>query len=132
MIDYRNHEGYMDVTAAKAIARADKPVYRPIVYVCSPYSGDTEGNTRKAIRYSRYVVDHQGIPLTPHLFLPLVLSESTERELALRMDMIFLDRCEAIYVFGDEITDGMQKEISRAKRRGIPITYITEDDLCSR
>lgn len=133
MIDIKNPEGYPDPTAAEAISRAGRYIpYMPIVYVCSPYSGDVVGNTDKAKRYSRYVVDHKAIPLTPHLFLPLFMSEETERDLAMRMDMIFLDRCEAVWVFGEEITAGMKKEISRARRRNIPVRYIKEVDLCSK
>ncbi|WP_444240733.1 DUF7768 domain-containing protein [Eshraghiella crossota] len=31
--------------------------YRPMVYICSAYSGDVEGNVAKARKYSRYAVD---------------------------------------------------------------------------
>ena len=49
-----NSEGYYDPTAYEAltkIVQEEKAArYRPLVYICSPYSGDTEGNTEKARR----------------------------------------------------------------------------------
>ena len=59
----------------------------PIVYICSPYSGDVEKNTEAARRYCRYAADRGFIPLAPHLLFPQFLSEETERELAIRMDL---------------------------------------------
>ena len=47
-----------------------KARFRPIVYVCSPYVGDTEKNTANVRRYCRFVVDKGSIPLAPHLFFP--------------------------------------------------------------
>ena len=39
----------------------------PVVYICSPYSGDVERNTEMARRYSRYAIDNGYVPITPHL-----------------------------------------------------------------
>ena len=56
-----NSEGYYDPTAYEAltkIVQEEKAArYRPLVYICSPYSGDTEGNTEKARRYSRFAAE---------------------------------------------------------------------------
>ena len=53
-----NSEGYYDPTAYEALTKAiqeEKTArYRPLVYICSPYSGDMEGNTEKARRNSRF------------------------------------------------------------------------------
>lgn len=46
-----NAEGYPD--------KASRFGYRPLVYVCSPSSGDVEGNTKRARRYSRYPFTHK-------------------------------------------------------------------------
>lgn len=48
----RNQEGYLDPTAAEAIAKASKKKYLPLVYICSKYSGDVVTNTEAAKRYS--------------------------------------------------------------------------------
>lgn len=128
MNEMRNAEGYKDPTAGEAIRRASKSRYRPMVYVCSPYSGDIEGNTERARRYSRYAVDQGMIPIAPHLLLPQYMSEE-ERELALFMDIAILSRCAELWVCGDKITDGMKKEISYAQSKGMKINYITEEKL---
>ena len=97
----------------------------PVVYVCSPYAGDVEENIRKACAYCRYTVDHGYIPLAPHLYLPQFLDEESERELALFMDIALLSRCAELWVFGDVISAGMEKEIQYAQRKGKPIQYIS-------
>lgn len=133
MEDYRrNKEGYLDPTAAEAIANASKRTYRPVVYICSKYSGDVASNTEAAKAYSRFAVDQGAIPLAPHLLLPLYMKEESERELALFMDMVFLSKCAELWVFGREYSSGMQAEIDRAKKRRMRIRYFTEEleELC--
>ena len=51
-IDKYNAEGYYDPTAYEAMTIIEKeeralPAFRPIVYICSPYAGDTESNIRR-------------------------------------------------------------------------------------
>lgn len=125
---YKNQEGYADPTADEAMTQVVKEAHkwRPLVYICSPYSGDPPGNTKKAIQYSRFAVDQGAIPLAPHLLLPLYMKESTERELARFMDMVFLGRCEELWVFGCDWSDGMKQEIAKAKKRKMIIRYFTE------
>lgn len=124
----RNAEHYPDPTAYQAIRNVgpQRFPFRPIVYVCSPYAGNVEENVRKACAYCRYVTDQGGIPLAPHLYLPQFLDEETERELALFMDIALLSRCAEIWVFGDIISEGMEKEIQYAQRKGKLIRYISE------
>lgn len=126
---YKNQEGYADPTAGEALTQVIKETrkWHPLVYICSPYSGDPPGNTKKAIKYSRFAVDAGAIPLAPHLLLPLYMKESSERVLAMFMDMVFLGRCEEMWVFGSEWSAGMQAEIAKAKKRKMRIRYFTED-----
>ena len=49
-----------------------------------------------------------------------------QRELGLFMGMVYLDGCKECWVFGDTVSAGMETEISRAKKRGIPLRYFTE------
>ena len=115
-----NSEGYKDLVPQMAIAEIEKAErkelhkWRPLVYICSPFSGDIEGNTQKARDYSRFAVDQGAVPLAPHLLLPQFMSEKTERELAMFMDMVFLGRCEQLWVFGSNISKGMAAEIVTA------------------
>ena len=123
----RNAEHYPDPTAYQAIRNAEPPrfPFMPVVYVCSPYAGDVAENIRKTRAYCRYTVDRGCIPLAPHLYLPQFLDEESERELALFMDIALLSRCVELWVFGDVISAGMEKEIQYAQRKGKPIQYIS-------
>lgn len=128
MDDMKNAEGYSDLTAGEAIHRASKNRYRPMVYICSPYSGNIESNTEKARKYSRYAVDQGMIPIAPHLLLPQYMSED-ERDLALFMDIAILSKCSELWVCGDRITKGMENEISYAWSKGMKTRYIAEEKL---
>ena len=125
-----NNEGYKDPVPFQALANMDRESrlnnFMPLVYICSPYSGNVQKNTKKARKYSRFAVDKGAIPLAPHLLLPQFMSEDTERELAIFMDLVILGRCAEVWVFGAE-TEGMKKEISRAKYKNMKIRYFTED-----
>lgn len=101
----------------------------PIVYICSKYSGDVERNTEMARRFCRFAVDCGFIPLAPHLFLPQFLSENTERETAIEMDLSFLSMCQELWVCGDKISAGMRIEINEAMRTGMTIRWITKEVL---
>jgi len=74
-------------------------------------------------------MEKNAIAFAPHLLLPLYLSDEDpeERELALFMDSIFLGKCNELWVFGAEITGGMQCEIDKAEKRRMVIRYFTED-----
>ena len=125
----RNAEHYPDPTAYEAIRNAEPArfPFRPLVYVCSPYAGDVDANVQKAREYCRYAKDQGCIPLAPHLFLPQFMDERTERDLALFMDIALLSKCAELWVFGDVISSGMQKEIEYARRKRKLIRYFTEN-----
>lgn len=124
-----NSEGYYDPVPQMAVNEIEKELHkwRPLVYLCSPFSGDIEGNTQRARAYSRFAVDQGAVPLAPHLLLPQFMSEKTERDLALFMDMVFLGRCEQLWVFGKNISSGMAAEIDKAKQKKMKIRYFTEE-----
>lgn len=126
-----NSEGYFDPTTYEALSNVEREEraarYRPLVYICSPFSGDISGNIDKAKKYSRFAVDQKAIPLAPHLLFPQFMDENTERELAVFMDMVLLGRCKEVWVFGSHISDGMAAEIEKAKRKQIRIRYFSED-----
>ena len=77
-----NAEGYYDPVPQMAVNEIEKELHkwRPLVYICSPFSGDIEGNTQRARDYSRFAVDQGAVPLAPHLLLPQFMSEKTETE----------------------------------------------------
>lgn len=126
-VNYKNPEGYTDTVPYQALSNIDKEQkkYRPIVYICSAFSGDVEGNTKKARAYSRYAVDQGFIPIAPHLLFPQFMKEDSERDLAMFMDIAILSKCKELWVFGNP-TAGMQREIAYAERKQMTIKYFDE------
>ena len=132
--DMRNAEGYVDTVPFEVMRnivreerKAARPAFRPLVYICSPFSDNPGANTEKAKRYCRFAVDAGAIPFASHLFLPQFMSEETERETAMFFNKVFLGRCEQLWVFGDRISEGMAREIRWAERRFKEIRYFTEE-----
>lgn len=134
-IDKFNSEGYYDPVVYEALTKIEKEeraarkaaAFRPMVYVCSPYSGDAKRNTANARIYSRFAVAKNTIPFAPHLLLPQYISEEHERGLAMFMNKVFLGKCDELWVFGNSITLGMSEEIEQAEKMRKKIRYFTED-----
>lgn len=129
-----NGEGYVDPTAYEALKKViknEKHIYRPLIYVCSPYRGNTIKNTENARLFCRYVINEKGIPFAPHLLFPQFMKDSdkNERELAMFFNKIFLKKCDELWVFGKEITSGMSQEIEIATHKNIKIRYINTEKI---
>lgn len=77
----------------------EKP-FRPLVYICSPFSGDVEGNMERTRQFCRF---------------------------ALFMDIVLQGKCQELWVLGDVISEGMSVEIETAKRRRQPVRYFNAD-----
>ena len=133
--DYRNSEGYPDPTAGEALSRIaanekqSLRAFRPIVYICSPFSGDVEGNVNNARRYSRFAVDKHYLPIAPHIYFTQFMDDSIpeERNTAIFMNWVLMSKCVELWVFGENISAGMKAEIDRAKRKHMRIRYFTEE-----
>lgn len=128
----RNPEGYIDLTAYKALSHIEKQEWRakhyiPIVYICSPYAGDVEENVRRARGYCSFAVQQGTLPIAPHLYFIQFMDDSDthQRNQAMRMNRILLSKCSELWVFGDRISEGMAMEIDQAYHRGMPIRYFT-------
>lgn len=134
-MDKFNSEGYADLTAYEALMKIEQEErvarkaanFRPLVYICSPYSGNTEFNANNARIYSRFAVAKGTIPLAPHLLFPQFMSEEHERSLALFMGSVLLGKCKEVWVFGDTMSDGMKIETAKAKKMGKVIRYFNEE-----
>lgn len=133
-IERCNSEGYADPTAFEAMTKITKEekaknsAFRPLVYICSPYSGEIETNVEAAKRYSRLAVDKGCIPLTPHLLFPQFLDDDIpeERELGLFFGNILMSKCSEVWVFGERISAGMESEIKRARWKNYRLRYFSE------
>lgn len=103
--------------------------YKPLVYICSPYRGDTESNTTAARKYCKFAVNNNAVPIAPHLLFPQFMNDENpkERKLAMKMNMLILDKCNEVWVCGDKISKGMKQEIKQAKRLEKKIKYFGEE-----
>lgn len=137
MASLYNAEGYLSPTEHEALTRIEKTEkaarkaadFRPIVYICSPYSGDTKKNIENARKYSRFAVDKHYLPIAPHLLFTQFMNDEIpeERETAIFMNFVLMSKCAEMWVFGDVISAGMQAEIKHAKYKHMKIRYFTEE-----
>ena len=96
----------------------EKPAFRPLVYICAPYSGAVEENTKRAAAFAKYAYDKGNIPLTAHLLFPFMDdTDEEDRRIAIFMDIVLMGKCQEVWVFGNEIPRGMRIEIEKAKKR---------------
>lgn len=136
-IDKYNAEGYYDPTTYNALtnihrdemAACKKAAYRPLVYICSPYAGDTVRNVENARKYSRFAFEQNTIPIAAHLLFPQFMDDDNpeERQAAMHFNYVLLGKCEELWVFGEIISDGMAHEIGIAKKRRQKIRYFSEE-----
>ena len=141
---YRNSEGYADPTAGAAIGKVMKEYRlerreiwrrqtelkeRPKVYIVSRYAGDVENNVKAAIRYCRFAIDKQKMPIAAHLLYPQIVEDNdpNEREIGTMYGLALLALCDEVWCFGKTLSAGMEQEIKEAKRLGKPIKYFDEE-----
>lgn len=100
---------------------------KKLIYICSPYAGDTEANIQIAKLFSQKVTKKGHLPICVHLFLEKVtgLSEWQNRKELLKQAIEYLKICDEIWInstFG--ISKGMQQEINKAKELNITEVWI--------
>ena len=97
-----------------------------MIYICSPYAGNTEENIAFARQACGYAIRQGAVPLAPHLLYPQILNDSVpeERETGIRLGLEMLERCEELWICGDRMSAGMKRETAYAKARGIPVRRI--------
>ena len=137
-VNLYNAERYVDPTAYEALTKIEREarqIYRPLVYICSPYAGEPERNTRLAREYCRFAVTRNCIPIAPHLLFPQFMEDSDpeQRRLGLFFGLVLQSKCKEMWVFGQaapgnlsapvNITKGMAVELEKARERGLPIRY---------
>lgn len=107
----------------------------PICYICSPFRGKTLDEQKQNIEnvkiYGRYALSKGYVPYIPHLAICSFLDDEIleERNIGIIADFVMLSVCQELWVFGDVISSGMQKEIENAKTIKLPIRYINTDDI---
>ena len=98
---------------------------RELVYIISPYAGDTEANVAFAICCCRMAIQQGYTPIAVHLLYPQILNDldPAERAIGLQLGLDILRHCDEAWVCGSRISPGMEGEIQTAHQLGIPIRY---------
>lgn len=132
-----NASGYRDMTAFEAINNTSRDEKRgdgsrpepQAVFICSPFAGDMEANTQKALEYCRFAVSRGRLPLAPHCYFPRFMDEGdpAARELGISFGIRLLGGCDELWAFGPRVSEGMKREIHAAEHRGIRIRHFNEN-----
>ena len=95
------------------------------VFICSPYRGDVNKNLANAIRYCRKADDHCKVPIAPHVYFTRLFP--VENWMSRTTGMIWgkdlMQYCTEIWIFCDELTEGMIEEIAEAKWLGLEMRF---------
>jgi len=75
---------------------------------------------------SRQLLDEGLMPVAPHLYLPQLVDEGSERERALGLCVELLGTCDEVRVYGERVTEGMERELCEARRLGLRIHVVRE------
>ena len=100
------------------------------VYICAPLGGDVESNLERVKRYTRYALMCGTAPVVPH-FYALCLDDNNqkEREIGLAAGLGMLWFCDELWVFGQNITEGMKQELQFCKHLNIKTRYVSEKEI---
>lgn len=97
-----------------------------LLYVCSPYRGDTKRNKGYARKLTRAALDNGFIPVTVHLYLTEATDDTNpeERVRGMAAGMKILENCKYILV-GDRygISERMKAELTFAAVKGKIMLY---------
>ena len=103
-----------------------------LIFISSPYRGDTEGNTLKARRYCLFAYQSGVVPLAPHLHNTQFLDEDIpeERTEGLKLGLELLKKCDEVWMFGERFSEGMLAELDTAINLKKPVRYF--NDKCEK
>lgn len=103
---------------------------KDLVFICSPYRGSREKNIENVRRYCLRAVQEDYIPIAPHLYFTQFLNDDNilDRANGLQMGKDLMELCSEMWVFADEVTEGMIEEIRYANEAGIEITFYDSEE----
>ncbi|GAE70708.1 hypothetical protein JCM18909_4091 [Cutibacterium acnes JCM 18909] len=130
-IPLRNADGYPDPTCYQALKEIQLAEYgyRPLVYICSPYSGDIAANVELARRFCAFAVKARQIPLAPHLHYPQFMDDTDRMPGSWRCFFQPHPAVEMRAAVGlyRRVSPGMRAEIDWAHQMDIPIRFFDAD-----
>lgn len=108
------------------------------IFVCSPYRpastdpavarSQLEANVERVRLACRMLAKLGCLPLAPHLYFTQFLKDGDtgEREEGMALGLEWLAQADEVWAFGEEITEGMSREIAAAKEMGKPVFMMPE------
>ena len=96
------------------------------VFICSPYRGNAKVNLENAIRYCRMADVYSKLPIAPHVYFTRVFPNENawhDRYIGMYWGKQLMADCKEIWIFCNELTEGMIEEITEAKRLGIGMKF---------
>ena len=100
------------------------------VYVCSPLGGNVAQNIENAKQYGRYVLSKGMAPVIPHFYATILNDNNpSERILGMQAGKSLLFNVDALWIFGNKVTKGMEDEIRFAKKLNLELKHISDDVL---
>jgi|GEM_PF-1614812 len=100
-----------------------------MVFIAHPISGDVENNCRRVLEICRQIHTKEVIPVFPRFTWSQYLGDSPEdKELAVAVNEAYFrsGAVDELWVYGDEISDGMKREIRLAFELGIKVVPKSE------
>lgn len=112
------------------MSKQRKEGYKPLVYVCAPYAGNIKQNKKLAKLYAQIVYSLNYMPLTPHFLFPFLNDNNPKEKYdAMSMDIILLSKCDEIWIFGDDMSEGMKKELQIAEKWKKVVRRLYDDEI---
>lgn len=100
------------------------------VYICAPLGGDVAENLRKVRRYTKYALLCGTAPVVPHFYAECLNDDNPkEREIGMAAGLSLLWFCDEMWIFGDEVTEGMAAEIQFCKNLNVKTRKVREDEI---
>lgn len=100
------------------------------VYICAPLGGNVAENLRKVRRYTEYVLKCGAAPVVPHFYAECLNdSNPEERKIGMAAGLSLLWFCDEMWIFGDEITEGMKAEMQFCKSLNIPVRKVRDNEI---
>jgi hypothetical protein len=105
-----------------------------LIFGSSPLRGDISGNTEKARKYAKYIIDSGNSPVMPHLFFTQMLDDylTDERTAGIACGMKWLEKSDEAWFFAkkpEACTEGMLAEYDYAIKLNKPVRFIDPETI---
>jgi hypothetical protein len=94
------------------------------VYIAHRLSGDWEANIADARLWVKAALDGGYVPVAPYLMTEGILHEPEDREVGLELDEAFIGRCDELWLCGEIISEGMNREAATAANLGLLVRHV--------